>query len=178
MVEDLIDLQNLKSISKRFWKKLRFQSSNLSVYTENGWRGLDELEAIEQSPEGEKIPIILENILLDTGNELDFCIMAIEFLKPFNKIFFNKHLKFTERLIGTLKDKKVLVRASQKALKFKLFDTRFISRIGFVDNINRQFKTTINIGIYCINQFLNVLFFGPEIYYYFCSNITNEDLND
>jgi len=174
MEKGLINFQDLIEVSNDYWKKLRFEIRFLSVLTSKGWDRLDKLEAEELNEEGEKIPIILRDILLDTGNEVGFCLTSTEFLEPFNKTFFNKELEFEERIIGSVKDNAIVAQATKINLKFKLFNTLFISKIGFADFNNQRRKSTINIGIHCINQFLNILFFENKTYYYFCSNIKSD----
>lgn len=123
---------------------------------------------------GEENPIILEDILLDTGNTLRFCLIAQEFKQPINDLFFDGGLEFEVKPIGAIKDETINVEVTKKAYKFKLFNTYFISSLGFPSFINKRMKTTINIGIHAINKFLNLLFFRGPWYYYFCSNIPNE----
>jgi len=170
MVEDLIPLEILKNSSKIFPKKLRFISNKLSIYTKRGWESFEGLKTYEVRPDGEIHPIVLEDILLDTGSETGLCQMALEFKEPFNDKFFNGGLEFKEKPIGSIQDTLVYAQVTKTNYKFKLFNTRFISPIGFINFLNQRVKTTINIGIHNINQFLNLIFFKTPNYYYFCSN--------
>lgn len=167
-----INLQDLIKESKTYWKVLRFESKNLSVETKRGWRNFDELITLERNEKGEYYTLSLEEILLDTGNTNDFCLLATEFKESFMTEFYKKNLELEDRLIGSTRDSKVIAEATKKVLKFKIFNTMFISKIGFINFVeNKTLKTTFNIGMYCINQFLNILFFENKVYYYFCSNL-------
>ena len=171
MVEKIIKLNILEDISKVYFEELRFESKNLSIATGTGYRSFAELDATEQFIDGKENPIALEDVLLDTGNTLRFCLITKEFKNPFNETFFNNKLEFEKKLIGTIKDEAVIAKVTKKAYKFKLFNTYFISSIGFPSFIHKKMKTTIYVGIHSINQFLNLLFFRGPRYYYFCSNI-------
>lgn len=174
MVEESIKLNILKDTSKIYFEELRFKTKHLSIATESGYRSFAALEAIELMDNGEENPIELEDVLLDTGNNLRFCLIAEEFKDPINELFFDNKLEFEDKSIGAIKDQEVKVAVTSKAYKFKLFNTYFISSIGFPSVIHRRMKTTINIGIHSINKFLNLLFFRGSSYYYFCSNIKSE----
>jgi len=165
MVEDLIPLERIKKNSKIFLKKLRFKPNKLSVYTKRGWESFEGLRSYEVRPNGEIHPILLEDILLDTGSETGLCQMGLEFKDPFNDKFFDGMLEFREKAIGSIQDTMVYAQVTKTNLKFKLFNTRFISPVGFINFLNQRVKTTMNIGIYSINQF-----FKTPNYYYFCSN--------
>lgn len=170
MVEDLIPLEELKKSSNIFPKTLRFKCKELSIYAKRGWESFEGFKAFEIHPDGEMHSIILTDTLLDTGSETGLCQMALEFKDPFNDKFFDGELEFRERTIGSIQETKVVAQVTEKNYKFMLFNTRFISPIGFIDFLNQRVKTTINIGIHCITQFLNLMFFKTPNYYYFCSN--------
>ncbi|MGQ4872619.1 MAG: hypothetical protein ACP6IY_00955 [Promethearchaeia archaeon] len=172
MFENLINLRKIKNYSIEFIKELRFKSKYLYIYTKSGYCSFSKIESFESLGNDDIIPITLEDILLDTGNSTGYCLIAKEFEEPINRIFFNNELEFEEKLISSVSDKYVSINITKKALKFRLFNnTYFLSRIGFLSYMKKRMKTTINIGIYSINQFLNLLFFIGSQYYYFCSNI-------
>ncbi|MHA1272730.1 MAG: hypothetical protein ACTSQS_04760 [Promethearchaeota archaeon] len=94
MFENLINLRKIKNYSIEFIKELRFKSKYLYIYTKSGYCSFSKIESFESLGNDEIIPITLEDILLDTGNSTDYCLIAKEFEEPINRIFFNNELEF------------------------------------------------------------------------------------
>ncbi|KKM06966.1 hypothetical protein LCGC14_1738650 [marine sediment metagenome] len=176
--------RNIKEIveseeSKEYIDELKFPISELSIYRRETQKyySIGELpSAIEVSSDGEKNPITLYNVFLDTGNTTSYCLIAEEFKTIIDKEIFDSTLRLRDGLISSISDKGSTIKISENLFKFKLFDTTFGSQIAFLKYHPKSgaMKTQINIGLRSLRQFLNLLFYNGSKTYYLCSNIPIE----
>ncbi len=122
---------------------LRFDLDLLKIKYNNKWR------SIPKTGEFKGIPVILEDILFDTGNEAGYCVIIGAFIDSFKK-------KFPQITFKT-KTKNFLISEEQEEFKFNEM-TKFKTFIGFKSgNVPSNWINTINIGIDSIIQFISII---------------------
>lgn len=95
------------------------------------------------------LPIILEDIIFDTGNEVGYCCLTSPYIDLFKASFpqINLITKTENELLSEIK------------LKF-LFNNSIVfkSKLGFRSGkVPPNWHNTINIGINCMIQFVNII---------------------
>jgi hypothetical protein len=123
---------------------LRFDINLLKIYYQSGWYGIPKAGYFNN------IPVILEDVLFDTGNEAGYCLIISAFLNSFMKEFPQIKLK--------KKTRNLLI--SEGKIKFKFNEViKFKTFIGFKSGkIPSNWINTINIGIDSIIQFTSILY--------------------
>ena len=165
------NLNSLKGESVKYKEELRFPIKYLNFSSLHGnWISFETLKGEFETPGGNFLPMQLRDILLDTGNLTDYCLLPGIYKENFiNK--YKDNLEFEKKRIKGIRGDDIRVEISTIQFHFKFLDTLFNSKIGFRWDIDVENFLTINIGIKSMNQFLNIMFLDNNIKYYFCSNI-------
>jgi len=123
---------------------LRFDTDLLKIKYNNKWM------SIPKTGEFKGIPVILEDILFDTGNEAGYCVIIGAFMDSFQK-------KFPQITFKT-KTRNFLI--SEEREEFKFNETiKFKTLIGFkFGEIASNWINTVNVGIDSIIQFTSILY--------------------
>ena len=113
--------------------------------------------------------IYLENILFDTGNEYDFCVLFIDYYEKFKeKTSLTKDDFDENKYIASLP-----VILSRKKYKFIFDDSlEFYSKIGFIPG-SGFITLSLNIGIDFFRKHFSIIY--PDkienIFYFYCQGI-------
>ena len=108
-------------------------------------------------------------MLLDTGNETDYCVISAYYLDVFKKHV--KDIKVERKVMGTHRGAKVSTAITLKTFKFRLFSAKFHSRVGFTCQTNVNALDLMNIGIKGLTQFLNLIFPHESDGFYYCHDV-------
>ncbi len=174
MTLNIEDIKNLSRVLKST-DKLKFNIKHLKIRVKNEWKSFK-----TSTNESFKTPTHLEirghrfgkipltYVLLDTGNLTDYLSLGVHFLGQFKKEL--KHIRIEWRSKLTYRNEEITTLVSVEEFEFKLFDSRFISKIGFACQIDYWSLMEINIGINVIRQILNIIIPGEDCYYYHCRN--------
>ncbi len=92
----------LKAKAIEFIENLRFPLEHLKIEVNGNWKTLDSLSGIYETPGGRKLSLKLKDILLDTGNEIESCLISAYYLEEFKKKF--KDVSITQKIIGGVHD--------------------------------------------------------------------------
>ena len=163
------NLTEFKEKSIRFTDKLRFPIDSLEIKKEALWLNFKDLSGTFKTPHGNKMPLGLRDILLDTGNEADYCLISAHFFNDFRRNFLE--LEYESRNIRGIQGNDIRILVSTEKQRFKLFDVEFSSKVGFRYDIDRNAINNVNIGIEGLIQFLNIIFNDGVSNYYYCSNL-------
>ncbi|MHA1248357.1 MAG: hypothetical protein ACTSRP_00050 [Candidatus Helarchaeota archaeon] len=130
-----------------FKKSLRFDLSLLKIKYNNEWRRIPKFNT-GMTYKG--IPIILEDVIFDTGNEAGYCQIVAAFYDLFKETF--PQIKFI------IKTRTLLI--SEEKIKFKFNDIiTFKSFLGIKSGkVPINWINTINIGIDSITQFASMIY--------------------
>jgi len=122
---------------------LRFDINLLKIKYQDEWRNIPK--------EGKlgNIPVILDDVLFDTGNEAGYCLLASAFVDSFKQTF--PQIKYRWGTKNLLKSNEKVEFKFNEMIKFKTF-------IGFKSKIPSNWINTINIGIDSIIQFISILY--------------------
>ena len=95
------------------------------------------------------VPIILEDIIFDTGNEAGYCCLTSPYIDLFK-------VSFPQINLITKTENELL---SENELKFQFNKSIvFKTKIGFRSGkVPPNWHNTINIGINCIIQFISII---------------------
>jgi len=156
--------------SRSFDDKLRFPISNLKIKIEDEWKGFNELTGIMELRSFDN-NIELREVMLDTGNENNACVLSKHYLNSFKEKI--KNIDIESKPYSSSCSSKGDCLISQELFEFKLFDDIiFNSRIGFLSGtVSVYWCFSIYVGINSIMQFLNILLPYDSKKYYFCSSI-------
>ena len=123
---------------------LRFDINLLRINYQGGWYDIPKTGYFND------IPVILEDVLFDTGNEAGYCLIISAFLDSFMKEF--PQIKFKKKARNLL--------ISEGKIKFKFNEMiKFETFISFKSGeIPSNWINTINIGIDSIIQFTSILY--------------------
>ncbi len=148
--------------------RLRIPIELLQIKIKGNWKNFKDFNANITIGKRE-IPsiLVLSDILLDTGNETNYCIMSSYFLDVFkSKIYPVKTIsKITESMDGQRN-----MEITLDSFEFQICNACFSSQIGFCFNPASNWLNTINFGINSIRQFTSVLFLYQGKNYYYCTS--------
>lgn len=124
--------------------QLRFEINFLKIKYQDEWYNLP------KNGEYRGIPVVLADVLFDTGNEAGYCQIISAFLDSFKKKFWEINL--------IPKTPNLLI--SEREVEFKFNDMiKFKTFIGFKSGkVPSNWINTINIGIDSIIQFTSILY--------------------
>ncbi len=161
-------IEQLKDISIKFFNKLRFPLDYLQIKKDNSWTTFPRLTGVIRTKANQEITTGLIDILLDTGNETDYCVLGGQYLNEFKERIGDVTLnsKKQNRMVGEPRD----LRVSEKTFALKFCDIPFSSKIAFFKPVNENDFNCLNIGIKHISKFLNIII-PPNLYY--CLDISN-----
>ncbi|MHA1292662.1 MAG: hypothetical protein ACTSQJ_08365 [Promethearchaeota archaeon] len=163
------NLSELKEKSIKFLNKLRFPIESLEIRDGNIWKNFKNLSGIYKTPRGNKFSLGLRDVLLDTGNEADYCLISAHFINDFRKNFLD--LNYESKNIIGIRGNNIRILVSLEKQMFRLFEVKFYSKIGFRYDIDEDAINSVNIGINGIIQFLNIIFNISGENYYYCKNL-------
>lgn len=165
-----INFSQLKESSIQFDQKLRLPINTLTINIDNQWKYFSNfISDIIETEAGYKFKTKINEILIDTGNEVDYIIMSAYYLKIFREKI--KNITVEKKIIEDFRGNKKITEVSAKKFEFKLFNAIFNSKIGFTYQTNVNALDIINIGINSIGQFLNIFFPANNQNYYYCYNV-------
>lgn len=123
---------------------LRFDINLLEIKYQGGWYDIPKAGYFND------IPVILEDVLFDTGNEAGYCLIIFAFLDSFKEKF--PQIKFKKKTRNLLISKGKINFRFNEIIEFNTF-------IGFKSGeIPSNWINTINIGIDSIIQFTSILY--------------------
>ena len=164
----IFNLSKLKEESIEFESRLRFPIDALEVEIDGVWKEFRELKGVYETERGRKPHLGLRDVLVDTGNEANYFLVAGHFLKDFSNRFIK--LEYKSGKVSNIKGNSLRIGISSKRLRMRLFNVIFYSKIGFRLDIDNENINTVNIGIDCIKQFINIIFNDGISNYYYCAN--------
>jgi len=132
-----------------FKDKLRFDLNEyiLKIKHNSEWQMIPKLDANMKHKE---IPIILEDVLFDTGNEANYCIMPFCYYKPFSNLF--KQIEFNYHTRKTIKSKEMIKFRFNDMVEFETYI------VFFSGKIYENWLNSINIGIDAVLQFVSIIY--------------------
>ena len=143
-----------------FSEFLRFPLSMLEIFSDGRFLPFPEFYFYDQK--NPDIKFVLDEVLFDTGNELDYLVMVSGHYKGFKQYFRKTDENFQCRLNDIVSKDEYSFRFNQ--------EIGFKSKIGFRTTFHSNWNMTINIGIKSIMQFLSILYpsdskVGSHTYY-------------
>lgn len=163
------DFSDLEEKSIKLPDKLRLKIDSLEIKYDSIWTNFKDLNGTFLTPTGNKLPLGLREILLDTGNEAGYCLMSAHFIDEFRMLFPELEFKSKNTVGIQGNDIRTLITAEMQRLR--LLDIEFYSKIGFRYDIDKESINIVNVGIDSLIQFLNIIFNDGEFNYYYCSNL-------
>lgn len=164
-----LKLSKLKKISATFKEELRFPIDCLSIKSPEGWKSFKKMKGSYITPGGREIQLSLRDILLDTGNLTDYCLILGSYKDYFSKEICD-NVVYESTVMTGIQGNEIRIEKTRELFQIKIFNTEFESKIGFRWDVDIENFFTVNIGIKSIYQFLNVIFSDKAQFYYFCSN--------
>lgn len=126
---------------------LRFPIVYLSIQRRGQEIELKDLSGTYKTSRGTSKKIRLNDILFDTGNQVDYCLLSAHYFENFKQLL---KLQNSDFKIIHGKSRKNITKnyVSNDFFKFRFSDRfEFYSRIGFLTTIASDWIFTINIGI-------------------------------
>jgi hypothetical protein len=170
-----IDIEKLKKSSiSSYSYSLRFPISSLKIEINNNIFDFDEITGKISSPiSGTEIPIGLDWVLFDTGNEYGHAVLVKPYFENFLKLTSLKKTDFivkTQSFLGKESERYI----SREKFKLQFFNNLFIeTKFGFLREFALDWVNTLTLGINCFKQFISIIY--PErnenLFYTYFSNI-------
>ena len=149
-----------------FTDRLRFPIKSLTILIDNTWKPMKKLKASHRSEINNPEILTLDDVLLDTGNETNYCSLAKNFLASFKQSF--KNVETRKSVIGNVAGKNLYVDVTKDKFEFRFYHVRFFSKLGFIEDPFGNWLRTINIGMNSIKQFTNIIANSHSNNYYYC----------
>lgn len=135
-----------------FEGRLRFDLNHIKIKYNSEWKEIPKFETEAEYFIGTKkliLPIMLEDVLFDTGNEAGYCCLT----SPYKSLF-EGEFPFIK-----INSKRKNLALSEKHEKFQFFNSIiFKTIIGFRSDPAPDWHNTLNIGIDSIIQFASMIY--------------------
>jgi len=156
-------IEQLKKNSLPPQNVLRFNIELIEIKINNEWKNLKDFPGLSTNDEFQIERLYyLNDFLLDTGNELEYCFLSADFLEGFMKIVSLDEDDFESKYRGTIRKIPIIDKVTRHELEFRFISNiRFRSKLGFAYTIAENWLYTLNINIWSIKQFFTVII--PEI---------------
>lgn len=164
----LAHLKNLKNSSIKTGNNLRLPIEFLKININNSWLSFSILEGIFTSPRGREAKLVLNDVLMDTGNESNYSLISAHYFDSFRKNI--KECDFEFKSLTSTGGFRRRTAISVDIFKLRIKNTEFFTKIGFLFDASENWLNTINIGIKSIKQFMSAIFSVENTNYFYSSN--------